>query len=82
MYYLYILECEDGSLYTGIAKDVQLRFEKHIKGVGARYTRQHKPVRILYTEELPTQGDALKRELQIKGWTRKKKFSLIGNTPL
>ncbi len=82
MYHLYILECEDGSLYTGIAKDVAQRLEKHTQGIGARYTRQHKPVRVVYTEEYETQGDALKREYQLKGWTRKKKQALIARTPL
>jgi putative endonuclease len=74
---VYILLCENGTFYTGIAKNVQTRFENHQKGRGAAYTRMHKPLRILYTESRFTQGDALKRERAIKTLPRKKKMELI-----
>jgi putative endonuclease len=77
MHYVYILECEDGSLYTGSTKDVEARFLTHKSGKGGHYTRAKKPVRILYTEELLDRGSALRREAQVKGWTRKKKLNLI-----
>ncbi len=77
MHYVYILECEDGLLYTGCTKDVGARFLTHKSGKGGHYTRSKKPLRVLYTEELPDRGTALRREAQIKRWTRKKKLSLI-----
>ncbi|OHA89020.1 MAG: hypothetical protein A2653_01585 [Candidatus Zambryskibacteria bacterium RIFCSPHIGHO2_01_FULL_43_25] len=77
MYFVYILKCENGSLYTGITNDVTRRFEEHKNGKGGRYTRSSKVVSILYTEEHPDKSSALKRESQIKKWTRAKKKALI-----
>ena len=74
MWFVYILLCEDGSLYTGISNDPQQRFLDHKNGKGGRYTRLHKPTKIVYKKQLASKSDALKRELQIKGWTRKKKI--------
>lgn len=76
-YFVYILECADGSLYTGIATDVARRFEEHKSGKGAHYTSARKPVRILYTETYPDRSAALKREAQIKKLSRPKKLTLI-----
>lgn len=69
MYYLYILECDDGSLYTGITNDLERRFKQHMEGRGGHYTSSRKVLRIVYTEEYPHRSAALKREAQIKGWT-------------
>jgi len=77
MYFVYILECEDGSLYTGSSPDPKERFNRHRAGTGGRYTRSHKPIKIVYTEEFRDKSGALKRESQIKGWSRTKKESLI-----
>jgi putative endonuclease len=75
-YFVYILLCDDDSLYTGIAKNVAARYERHVAGTGARYTRSHAPTRILYTEKLPSRSAALKREAQIKRYKREKKLKL------
>ena len=77
MYFLYILECDDGSLYTGISPDVETRFVRHQRGKGAKYTRLHKPTKILHTEQFPSKSDAMKREMEIKSWSRQKKLILI-----
>ncbi|GAY78520.1 putative endonuclease containing a URI domain [Sporolactobacillus inulinus] len=76
-YSVYILECADGSLYTGYAADVAKRFAMHCSGRGARYTRSHKPLRIVYQEELENKSAALRREWSIKQLTRQEKLALI-----
>jgi putative endonuclease len=78
MYFLYILECSDGSLYTGITTDVERRLDEHKKGKGGHFTRSRAAVRIVYTEKHPDRSAALKREAEIKRWTRQKKQDLIG----
>jgi putative endonuclease len=77
MYFVYILLCEDDSLYTGIATDVSRRLAEHRNGKGAKYTRSHKPVRIVYREKFRTRSTAQKREAEIKGWSRTRKVTLI-----
>lgn len=77
MWYVYILLCEDKSLYTGITDDPERRFIEHKNGKGGRYTRLHKPVKIVYLEKLPNKSAALKREIQIKGWDREKKIKIL-----
>ena len=77
MYSVYLIECSDGSLYTGITTDVERRFNEHKNGIGGHYTSSKKVVRVAYTEEHPNRSSALKREAQIKGWTRQKKLNLI-----
>ena len=77
MYFVYLIQCGDGTFYTGIAKDVERRFLEHKAGKGARYTRARKVVKVLYTEEYISKSQALKREAQIKGWRREKKLNLI-----
>jgi len=76
MYHVYILLCEDKSLYTGITTDVARRFKEHRAGTGGRYTRSHKPKKILYQEDAPTRSAALTREAEIKSWPRQKKLRL------
>lgn len=77
MYFVYIIECGDGSFYTGITTDVERRFNEHKSGVGGHYTSARSVVRVVYTEEHPHRSSASKREAQIKGWTRQKKLNLI-----
>ena len=76
MYYLYILQCKDSSLYTGIATDVERRFKEHRNKTTSRYTRSHAVEKIFYVEKAGTRSDALKREAQIKRWSRDKKLGL------
>lgn len=77
MYYIYIIRCEDGSLYTGVTNDIERRFSEHKGKIGGHYTASHKVKEIIYTEEFKTRSEALKREVQIKGWRREKKLNLI-----
>jgi putative endonuclease len=77
MPFVYIVECADGSLYTGWAMDVAQRVKTHNAGRGARYTRMHGPVKLVYAEEQPNRMTAMKRELEIKRWPRDKKLKLI-----
>lgn len=65
-WFVYVVECADGSLYTGIAKDVAARLAQHNDGQGARYTRGRAPVRLLHVEEAVDRGAALRREHAIK----------------
>lgn len=76
-WYLYILRCGDGTLYTGIAVDVQKRFQAHVQGKGAKYTRGRGPLELLYEEACGAHGDALRRELQVKALSRQEKEALI-----
>ena len=78
MWYLYILQCGDGSLYTGITTDVEKRLEAHRSGKGAKYTRGRSPLELKYREACGTHSDALKRELEIKHLSREEKLALIG----
>lgn len=77
MYYVYILECKNGSLYTGITTDVKRRLAEHISGKGGHYTRAQEIERMVYTEEHPNRSTALKREAEIKSWRREKKIALF-----
>ncbi|HSD83449.1 MAG TPA: GIY-YIG nuclease family protein [Anaerolineae bacterium] len=79
MPYVYIVECVDGSLYTGWTVDVVQRVKVHNAGRGARYTRMHGPVKLVYAEEQPDRVAAQKRELEIKRWPREKKLKLINS---
>lgn len=76
-WYLYILECGDGSLYTGIARNVEKRLAIHRKGKGAKYTRGRGPLVLRYQEQCASCSQALKREIEVKKLTRKEKLALI-----
>ena len=76
-WYVYILRCGDGSLYTGVTTDVQSRLEAHRSGKGAKYTRGRGPLELVYREECGTHSEALKREIAIKSLTREEKRKLI-----
>lgn len=77
VYVVYLLECEDGSLYTGITTDVERRFAEHKKGIGSHFTKAKKAKRIVYTEQHTNRSSALKREAEIKKWPRSKKLRLF-----
>ena len=77
-WFVYILWCADGSLYTGIAKDVSRRCEQHNAGTASRYTRSRLPVSVAYQENHVTHSLALKREAAIKAMSRQEKELLIG----
>ena len=79
VWYLYILRCGDGTLYTGITTDVQRRLEAHRQGKGAKYTRGHTPLELVYREECGTHSEALKRELAVKRMPKAEKQRLMGN---
>lgn len=81
-YSVYILQCADGTLYTGIATDVQRRLVEHngTGGKGARYTSARRPVLLVYEARCGSRSDALKEELRIKGLTKVQKLQLIAAT--
>lgn len=74
---VYIVLCADGTLYTGVTKDVQARLVQHNSGRGAKYTRTRLPVQIVYVEPAGARGDALRREHRIKRLRREAKHELI-----
>ena len=75
--YCYIVECADGTYYTGWAVDPGKRVDVHNKGRGAKYTKMRLPVKLVYVEEQPDRSSALKRERAIKKMTREKKQKLF-----
>lgn len=78
--FVYIVECADGSLYTGWTTDVEERIKTHNSGSGAKYTRSRLPVTLVYQEELPDKPAALRREAAIKSLTRSEKLALLQTT--
>ena len=77
MHYVYLLRCADNSLYCGETPDLATRERNHNEGRGGSYTSKRRPVRIIYAEQFALKSEALKRERQIKGWTREKKEALV-----
>lgn len=75
--YCYILECVDGTFYTGWTTDPQRRVNQHNKGIGAKYTSTRCPVKLVYVEEQASRNDAMKRELAIKKLKRVQKSKLV-----
>ncbi|MBR2889809.1 MAG: GIY-YIG nuclease family protein [Oscillospiraceae bacterium] len=80
-WYLYIVECRDGTFYTGITDDISRRMQQHSSGKGAKYTRGRGPVVLRYQEECGTHSQALRREIEIKKLSRMEKLKLIGLYP-
>lgn len=76
-YYIYILLTEQNTLYCGYTDDVEKRFQTHLAGKGAKYTRSHKPVKIVYQQEFNTKSEAMKEERRIKKLSHKDKLELI-----
>lgn len=77
MNYTYIVQCRDGSLYTGWTNDLKKRIEAHNAGKGAKYTKSRRPVKLLYYKEFDSREEAMRREYEIKHMSRKKKEEVI-----
>jgi putative endonuclease len=75
--FCYIVECADGTLYTGWTTDPERRVKMHNKGLGARYTKMRRPVKLVHVEQLPDKLSAMNRERAIKRMTREKKQRLF-----
>jgi predicted GIY-YIG superfamily endonuclease len=76
-WFVYVVRCVDGSLYTGITKDVKRRCGQHNAGTASRYTRSRRPIKLVWQEAKPSQSAALKREAAIKAMTRIEKLAMI-----
>ena len=76
-YWVYMLSCRDGSLYTGIAKELEKRLKEHTEGRGSKYMRSRLPFQLVFKERMETHSLALKREAEIKSWSASKKRDLI-----
>lgn len=77
-YWLYLLECEGGVYYAGIARDVEQRFYQHVFGRGAKFTRARPPQRVLAARAYPSRGEALRAELALKALPRARKLAFFG----
>ena len=77
MNYTYIVECSDGTLYTGWTNNLEKRLEAHNAGKGAKYTKTRRPVKLVYQEQFETKEEAMSREYHIKQLSRKEKMKLI-----
>lgn len=78
-WHLYILNCHDGSFYTGITNNLERRLEQHNAGIASKYTRARLPVSVIYTEQCEGRSDASKREIAVKKLTRKAKENLVSS---
>lgn len=76
-YWLYLLECEGGVYYAGIARDVEQRFFQHVFGLGAKFTRARPPLRVLAVREYPDKGAALRAEIRVKALPRTRKLAFF-----
>lgn len=79
-WWVYILKCADGTLYTGITNNIEKRIQKHNQGVGAKYTRSRAPVHLLYSEQFENRSEASQREYSIKQLSLKQKKELVSET--
>jgi putative endonuclease len=79
-WFVYILECADGSLYTGIARNLDDRIKTHNDGTGAKYTRGRLPVKLVYSETTDNRSSASQREHEIKQMPRHLKLALLGSS--
>ncbi len=82
MYFVYILSCNDGSLYTGTTNDIEKRMKVHESGKGSKYVRARSPFKLVYSEEVENKSVALKREFEIKKMKREDKIQMISLTKL
>jgi len=76
-WFCYLLKCCDDSLFVGMTNDVAQRVAKHNQGLGADYTKRRRPLMLIWSQEFPDQVAARKREVELKGWSRKKKLELV-----
>jgi len=81
-WFVYMLECADGSLYTGVSNDLAKRVDIHNTGKGAKYTRSRLPVKLVYSETAPDKSEALKKEIKMKQLSRVEKLNLINQPPV
>ena len=81
-FFCYILECNDGSYYTGWTTDPRRREQQHNRGTGARYTRMHRPVKLVYIEPQPDRLTAMRRELTIKKYSHLQKQKMAEDQKL
>ena len=79
LWFCYLARCRDGSLYAGVATDLQRRIAEHNAGRGARYTRSRRPVTLVWWERWATRSEALKREAEVRRWRQSRKEALIAN---
>ena len=77
-WWVYVLRCADGSLYTGISTDPDRRLTQHTAGTASKYTRSRRPVELVYREKRRGKSDALRRELALKALPRRAKLALVG----
>lgn len=77
IWFVYVILCSDGSFYTGISNNVSERFKEHQSGKGGRYTRSRKVIKVIYQEKLNSKSEALKREIEIKSWSREEKIQKL-----
>ena len=77
MNYTYIVQCKDGSLYTGWTNNLEKRIKAHTEGKGAKYTKARRPVKLMYYEEFSSKEEAMRREYEIKHMSRKEKETII-----
>ena len=76
-WFCYMLRCRDGLLYVGMTNDVANRVEKHNRGLGPEFTRKRRPVELIWSQQFPDRFAARAREVELKGWNRKKKLDLV-----
>jgi len=76
-WYCYVLRCSDGSFYVGITNDLEDRLQEHSRGKDSVYTAKRRPVKLVWSEAHPTKEAARRREIEIKGWSRRKKAGLL-----
>jgi len=76
-WFVYVIECKDSRLYTGITNDLDRRIKQHNRGQGCRFTKYRIPVKLVYSETCSSKGEALKREAEIKGWKKDRKLELV-----
>lgn len=76
-FFTYMLECADGSFYSGYTTNLEKRLQAHNKGAGSKYTRSRRPVALLFSEQYETKGEAMRREAQLKKLSRGKKETLL-----
>jgi len=77
MYYVYLIQCQNGSFYTGATSNLKRRLAEHRTKSGGWHTKLYRGIKLLHTEKYSTKKEALKREKQIKGWRRDKKLNLV-----
>jgi putative endonuclease len=81
VYYVYVVLCEDGTFYTGYTRNLEMRMKLHTNGKGARYTKTHKPKKIVHVERFNSRSEAMKREKRIKKLSHEQKLGMMDYDP-